>query len=353
MHRQKVAFLSSLCLFLSAVEYAIPKPLPFLRLGIANLPVILSLEILSFPEIFVLVALKVLCQSLISGTLFSYVVLFSITGSFSSALIMVLLHRCLKKKRIISPLGISVAGAMANTASQILCSRFILFGKHTSYIAPILMASGLITGILLGIIAMFFYNKSEWYKDFSTEKEFCGKPVENLGDNTIPKTGNVRFILCMIVMAVFLLVNQWVQNLYILWACVFAFFMGAEIKMKFKLNLIPPLMIFLSVTLFSLFVPYGRIIFEWKKICITSGALEKGLHRSGILIGITFLSRIAVDKRVQLPGKVGNLLSLTFYYGDLLFEGKEKRKYTSAKEVLLSADEKMKSVWCQIREESL
>lgn len=44
MRSRLVAFFAALCLFLVAVEYAIPKPLPFLRLGLTNLPVILSLQ---------------------------------------------------------------------------------------------------------------------------------------------------------------------------------------------------------------------------------------------------------------------------------------------------------------------
>ena len=40
-----VSFLGALCMFLSAIEYIIPKPIPFLRVGIANLPMLFSLDI--------------------------------------------------------------------------------------------------------------------------------------------------------------------------------------------------------------------------------------------------------------------------------------------------------------------
>ncbi|MDR1230490.1 MAG: heptaprenyl diphosphate synthase, partial [Spirochaetaceae bacterium] len=34
--RKTAALLGAFCLFLSSIEYMIPKPLPFMRLGIAN-----------------------------------------------------------------------------------------------------------------------------------------------------------------------------------------------------------------------------------------------------------------------------------------------------------------------------
>ena len=66
-----LSFSAALCMFFSMIEYAIPKPLPFLRLGLANIPFILGLFKLKKREYFFLVFLKVIFQSLISGTFLS------------------------------------------------------------------------------------------------------------------------------------------------------------------------------------------------------------------------------------------------------------------------------------------
>ena len=42
----KIAFFSALCFFLSAVEYAVPKPLPFFNFGFANLPILFCFSLL-------------------------------------------------------------------------------------------------------------------------------------------------------------------------------------------------------------------------------------------------------------------------------------------------------------------
>lgn len=103
--REIVAFFGALCLFLSAVEYLFPKPVPFLRLGLANLPLIIGLTFLRPGDLAVVLALKVLGQALVNGTLASYVFLFSLAGSTVSVLVMAATYRwggapCQSRRRI-------------------------------------------------------------------------------------------------------------------------------------------------------------------------------------------------------------------------------------------------------------
>lgn len=157
-----VALFAACALFLSTIEYMIPKPIPFLRLGIANIPLIIALGIFSNREYFLLLLLKVLGQALISGTIFSYIILFSLAGSLSSAIFMLITYSLFKDK--VSRVGISLAGSFASTISQLFISRIILFKEATFVIAPLFLFSGLISSIILGIFANEFINKSIWYK---------------------------------------------------------------------------------------------------------------------------------------------------------------------------------------------
>lgn len=155
-------FLAALCLFLAAVEYAIPKPLPFLRLGLANLPVIIALFIMPTRDIYKLILLKIMGQALITGTLFSYIFLFSAAGSLASGLTMLGVHRILRNR--ISCIGLSLAGAAANNIAQLIVAHLILFGSATRYIAPILLISGAVTGLILGIFTQMFTERSKWFR---------------------------------------------------------------------------------------------------------------------------------------------------------------------------------------------
>lgn len=156
-----VALLAAFALFLSTVEYMIPKPVPFMRIGLANLPLIIGLGILSDREYVLLALLKVVGQGLVTGTIFSYIALFSLAGTAASALIMFLLYHYLH--RWISLLGISIAGAMASNIAQLQLSRLILFGDAARLIAPPFLIVGLITSIILGIFAEQFVARSSWY----------------------------------------------------------------------------------------------------------------------------------------------------------------------------------------------
>lgn len=162
----RVVFFAALCLFLSAVEYAIPKPLPFLRLGLANLPVLLSLPKLSKKNIALLVFMKTLGQGLISGTLFSYVFVFSSAGSFASALGMGIFYYLFVYKKdnpFIGFVGLSLVGALCNNMAQLVVAQYMIFGAGTLYIAPLLLCTGTVTGLLLGLFAEKFAKTSRWY----------------------------------------------------------------------------------------------------------------------------------------------------------------------------------------------
>ncbi len=171
--RKLLAFLSAACLFLSAVEYSIPKPLPFLRLGLANLPLVIALHFLDAKNYLILIVLKILGQNLISGTLFSYVCVFSICGSFASGIGMLILYKAFFRRGLISNTGISIGGSLLNSLAQLAVANLILFPgtDAAKFIAPVLLGSSLVTGILLGLFAEKFYSSSEFVRLVKSERQ--------------------------------------------------------------------------------------------------------------------------------------------------------------------------------------
>jgi heptaprenyl diphosphate synthase len=161
--KKTVALLGAFCLFLSTIEYMIPKPLPFMRLGIANLPLMLALDIFPFPLYMLLVAIKILGQALITGTLFSYIFLFSLAGTLMSALSMYALRRLLGQERI-SFVGIGTVGALLSNCVQLALAWIFLFGQSARYIAPPFLAMGVVTGAALGFFCEYFTARSQWYQ---------------------------------------------------------------------------------------------------------------------------------------------------------------------------------------------
>jgi heptaprenyl diphosphate synthase len=140
----------------------IPKPLPFMRLGIANLPLMLALDIFPFGSFLLLTAIKVFGQAIITGTVFSYVFLFSLAGTAASALSMYLIRRLLGPKRI-SFIGVGAVGALLSNITQLALAWVFLFGQSARYIAPPFLAAGVLTGSALGLFCEYFTRRSKWY----------------------------------------------------------------------------------------------------------------------------------------------------------------------------------------------
>ncbi|MCL1992448.1 MAG: Gx transporter family protein [Spirochaetes bacterium] len=160
--RKDIALLGAFCLFLSAVEFMVPKPMPFLRLGLANLPLVMALDIFSFRSFLLLVCVKVFGQALVTGTLFSFVFLFSLAGTFLSALSMYGARRLLGAGRV-SFIGIGTLGAMVSNVAQLALAFVLIFGQSALFIAPPFLAAGLVTGAALGLFCELFTRRSLWY----------------------------------------------------------------------------------------------------------------------------------------------------------------------------------------------
>ena len=164
-----VALLAALSLFLSFVEYSIPKPIPFLKIGFANLPLLIGLRLLPPAWFFLLVLTKIITQGVISGSLVSYVILFSFCGNIVSSSVMFLLHAGFKER--ISFIGISIAGALVNNLMQILLARYILFGPAVWLLAPPFLLTGIIASVVLGSFAGIFFKKSRWIQKILSEEQ--------------------------------------------------------------------------------------------------------------------------------------------------------------------------------------
>ncbi|TFG81782.1 MAG: heptaprenyl diphosphate synthase [Spirochaetales bacterium] len=159
--RKLASFLAALAFFLSAVEYMLPRPIPFMRLGLANLPILFAVDLLPFGSYMILALVKVLGMSILSGSLFSYVALFSLAGTMASALVMRGLRVIAGPDRL-SYVGLCVAGALASNLIQVGLARVFVFGPSARYMLPAFLGLGLLSGLALGVFAELFASRSKW-----------------------------------------------------------------------------------------------------------------------------------------------------------------------------------------------
>ena len=303
-----LALLGSLCLFLSGIEYLIPKPLPFMRIGLANLPLLLALDLFSFKDFFLLALLKVLGQGIIGGTLFSWVFLFSLAGTFASAAVMYALRAVLGKKYL-GFAGLGCAGAMASNGVQLILARLLVFGPAAlRYLAPPFLASGFVTGIALGLICAYFCRHSRWYgtqcEETLTEArgEDSGFSFINKAPRVISNNSVVLFGAGLLMAVIFVLSPLPARAAQFLLFCVLARLMGK------KINPLITLAVMAGIVFFNLLAPYGKVLAVLGPLRITQGSLFSGLEKALTLEGLLMLSRACIARDLRLPGTAGFLL---------------------------------------------
>ena len=323
------AWFGALCFFLSTIEYMIPKPLPFLRLGLANIPILLAIDILPFPAYCILVLLKILGQGLIGGTLFSYIFVFSAAGSISSALAMLVLKKIFRSH--ISWIGVSVAGAFTSNFAQLFLARYYIFGESAWVIMPLFVAVGTITGTLLGIFANSFAKKSEWYADVQKGNIAL---IEQETDTTAAKTKNpYRMIFGLILILMLLFADNLIaQGLIVLLSVILIISDSSKIKP------LPAIIMSASIILFNLVVPFGKVLAEPFGLPITEGAILLGIKKALIIEGMVYISRWMLKAGLKIPGKIGTLVSQAF---DILSSLSASRKKIDPKNLIHSIDEIM------------
>lgn len=144
-----MGLLLAFALILSYVETLIPLAIgiPGVKLGLANLAVVLCLYLFGAGK----AALLTMAKSILSGFLFGnlFVILYSLGGAGTSILVMILLK---KSCRFHIP-AVSAAGGVAHNLGQLLVAFFVVKTYGVVSYMPILIIAGLVTGLAIGLTA--------------------------------------------------------------------------------------------------------------------------------------------------------------------------------------------------------
>lgn len=145
----------SVALIMSYVESIIPIhiPIPGVKLGLANIVIVWVLYVIDWKAAAVVSFIRVAIAGLLFGNLYSIV--FSAVGAALSLLVMCILKRTKKFK----VLGVSIAGGVTHNVGQILVAMLVLENAKLISYLPVLMFSGVVAGIAIGVLAGLLYSK--------------------------------------------------------------------------------------------------------------------------------------------------------------------------------------------------
>jgi len=147
----RLGVFGGLAIAISVLESLVPQPLPWSRIGFANI-VILVVLYLDGPSAAIAVgALKVFGGGLIMGAGFSPAFWLALSGTTASLLVMIPL---LYFPRIFSPVGLAVAGSAAFNIAQLFAAGLILVGIQSLLkLLPYMLIASIITGGIIGWLA--------------------------------------------------------------------------------------------------------------------------------------------------------------------------------------------------------
>ncbi len=140
--------LVALAFILSYVEALVPINLgiPGVKLGLANLVVLIALYTLDLRWAFTISVVRIVLAGLTFGGLFS--MLYSLAGGLLSFVVMALLSR----KNLLGTVGVSICGGVAHNIGQLLMAMLVLETGSVWYYFPVLLISGSVAGVLISLL---------------------------------------------------------------------------------------------------------------------------------------------------------------------------------------------------------
>lgn len=155
---KKVAYygvLVALAFIFSYVEsfIVIPVPIPGIKLGLANLVVVVALYVLDAKAAFAISVVRIFLVGLTFGNMFSMV--YALSGGLLSCGLMILA----KKHNWLSTVGVSVLGGVSHNIGQILVAMLVLESTDLVYYLPMLLVAGVLTGAVIGVVGQLMIDR--------------------------------------------------------------------------------------------------------------------------------------------------------------------------------------------------
>lgn len=147
--------LVALAFILSYIEnvFPIPVPIPGIKIGLANLVVLVALYTMGVKQAFLLSILRIVLVGFSFGSLST--MLFSLAGGILSWGLMVGAKKC----KQFSMTGVSIVGGIGHNIGQILVAMWVVDTSAVIYYLPILMVSGVVAGLAVGILGGLVVSK--------------------------------------------------------------------------------------------------------------------------------------------------------------------------------------------------
>jgi heptaprenyl diphosphate synthase len=149
----RLGFLASVGAALFVLESLIPLPLPFLKVGLANISTLVTLIVAGPADALIVVFLRVLVGSLVTGSFFSPSFVLAMSAGIVSAAVMGGVR--IIAGRALGPVGVSLAGSSAHVSTQIaMVGLLYVRNAAVMHLLPLLLVTALVGGLIVGFVTI-------------------------------------------------------------------------------------------------------------------------------------------------------------------------------------------------------
>ena len=147
-----LAMFIAIAVTLHVLETLLPTPVPWLRLGLANIMTLAALYLYGARAAWTVSLARVGVGALLLGRLFSPGFWLAAAGAIVATSAMIIVYRVAGRR--LSPIGVSAIGAAGHALGQILAARLLVI-QHAAIwqIFPLFLLFTVFSGILTGWLA--------------------------------------------------------------------------------------------------------------------------------------------------------------------------------------------------------
>lgn len=168
-----LALFVAMAVTLHAFETLLPTPVPWLRLGLANIMTLAALYLYDGRAAWTVSLARVGIGSLLLGRLFSPGFWLALAGAIVATAAMIILYRVAGRR--LSPLGISAVGAAGHALGQILAARLLVIQHEAIWqIFPLFLFFTVFSGTMTGWLAAGLLEQLKQHPAFQSRNDKDG-----------------------------------------------------------------------------------------------------------------------------------------------------------------------------------
>lgn len=151
-----IAMLLAMAIVLNILESFIPVFVPGVKLGLANVIILIMLYEFKPTEALVVNISRIVLVGVMRGNIFTPTFMMSFSGGILSFIIMFIFSRF----KFFSVVGVSVLGSISHCIGQILMAMILLGTQAVIGYLPFIMILSIVTGVFSGILTMSYLKRS-------------------------------------------------------------------------------------------------------------------------------------------------------------------------------------------------